>query len=178
MKKFVSSHFLSTGFLSTGFLSTGLVKILALAVMMLLSIATTSADNQILLTSQVVTLEQAEAMPLLDISALKYKGGFRLPDDPFGDDPRAIHSYSSEPIVFNSASNSLFTVSHDNHQAIGEFAIPDIVASDDPQNFETASVLQNFREFHQNGSTLTCIDAFFRITGMSLVNSKLVVTYI
>ena len=124
------------------------------------------------------SMQQAEEMPLIDISALKYRGGFRLPSAPIDDDPLATHSYSPGAIAFNPANNSLFTVSHDRHQGIGEFRIPSIVNSDDPNNFATATVLQNFRSFHEDGSALTGIDAFFRITGMTLTDSKLVVNYI
>ena len=123
------------------------------------------------------TMEEAEAMPLVDISAFKYSGGFRLPHDQFGDDELSTHSHSTGPIVYNPSNNSLFTVSHSRHQAIGEFAIPSIRLSDDPNQFATASLLQNFREFHEDGSALTGIDMFFRVTGMALVNSKLVVNY-
>jgi len=128
-------------------------------------------------TATLLTSEEAEQMPLVNISVLKYRGGFRLPSEPFGGDALATHSFSPGPIAFNPANNSLFTVSHDRHQGIGEFRIPSIVNSDDPNNFAMASVLQNFRTFHEDGSTLTGIDAFFRINGMTLTDSKLVVNY-
>jgi len=124
-----------------------------------------------------VSSAQQQELPLLEISALEYKGGFRLPTGQFGDNELSSHSYSTGPIAFNPANKSLFTVSHDRLQAIGEFSIPSVINSDDPTDYETASVLQNFREFHQNGSAPTGIETYFRITGLALVNSKLVVNY-
>lgn len=116
-------------------------------------------------------------LPLIGISAVTYEGGFRLPSGQFGGSDRATHSFSPGPIAFNSKNNSLYTVSHDYHQGIGEFKIPAISSSDDPAEFETASVLQNFRAFHVAGEAPTGIDNYFRVTGMTLVNDKLVVNY-
>ena len=132
----------------------------------------------ILIFSPMAVSQQQRELPLLSISALEYKGGFRLPEGQFGDNNLSTHSYSTGPIAFNPANNSLFTVSHDRQQGIGEFLIPTIISSDSPNDFETASVLQNFREFHQGGSALTGISNYFRITGLALANSKLVVNYI
>lgn len=136
------------------------------------------ANNLSSPNSALLSMEQAEEMPLIDISALQYLGGFRLPSDLFGADELSTHSFSPGPIAFNPTNKSLFTVSHDRHQGIGEFRIPSIVNSDDPNDFAMASVLQNFTTFHEDGGTLTGIDNYFRITGMTLANDKLVVNYI
>ena len=135
------------------------------------------ANDQSVSNGVLLSMEQAEEMPLIDISVLRYMGGFRLPSAPVGDDPLATHSFSPGPIAFNPERGSLFTVSHDQHQGIGEFQIPRIVNSNDPNNFAMATMLQNFRTFHEDGSSLTGIDNFFRITGMTLFDSKLVVNY-
>jgi len=116
-------------------------------------------------------------LPLVNISSVTYEGGFRLPSGQFGESNRSTHSYSTGPIAFNPANNSLYTISHDVQQGVGEFRIPKIVKSDNPRAFNTATVLQNFRPFHENGSALTGINNFFRITGMALANNKLIVNY-
>lgn len=118
------------------------------------------------------------SLPLISISAFQYAGGFRLPTGQFGESDESTHSFSPGPIAYNSANRSLFTVSHIYEQGIGEFAIPQIVPSTDINEFETASVLQNFRAFHQEGAAPTGIDNYFLVTGMELIKSKLVVNFI
>ncbi len=119
-----------------------------------------------------------EDLPLISIAALELQGGFRLPTSRFGDDEYAIHSYSPGVIAYNPENESLYTVSHDYHQGIGEFAIPTVVAGTNVADYATATLLQNFRGFHTDGQPPTGIDSNFRVTGMALVDNKLVVNYI
>jgi len=148
-----------------------------IVLVMLSLIITTLGSSAYAQQAAIETMEQAEAMPLINISALKYEGGFRLPSDQFGDSELSTHSYSSGAFTFNPANNSLFTTSHERQGGIGEFAIPSVVKSNDPNEFSTATMLQNFRTFHQAGAAPTGIDDYFQVTGLAVVNNKLVVNF-
>ena len=117
-------------------------------------------------------------LPLISMSSFQYAGGFRLPQGQFGDGDNSSHSYSPGPIAYNPVNRSLFTVSHAYEQGIGEFAIPEIISSTDINQFNTATVLQDFRSFHEEGEAPTGIDNYFLVTGMELVRNKLVVNFI
>lgn len=132
----------------------------------------------LMLFSELGLADDRDSLPLISLSEIQYQGGFRLPTGSFGDGPNSTHSYSPGPIAYNPTNRSLFTVSHSYEQGIGEFLIPDIVQSPDINDFNTASVLQNFRPFHQAGQPPTGIDNFFLITGLTLVNNKLLANYI
>jgi hypothetical protein len=119
-----------------------------------------------------------EALPLISFTAVTYSGGFRLPTGKFGAGDNSSHSYSPGPIAYNPENHSLFTVSHSYEQGIGEFAIPEVSRSTDSEDFDTATVLQNFRPFHSAGSAPTGIDNYFLVTGLSLANNKLLVNFI
>ena len=123
------------------------------------------------------TSHAEEALPLISMSAFQYAGGFRLPSGQYGDTDRSTHSFSPGPIAYNSENHSLFTVSHAYQQGIGEFKIPAISSGTDINEFETASVLQNFRAFHNAGEAPTGIDNYFLITGLELIRNKLVVNF-
>jgi len=65
-------------------------------------------------------------LPLLKMEDLQYVGAFRLPSRKYG---RSELNYSEGPIAFNPDRQSLFIVGHSHHQAIAEFAIPELVDS-------------------------------------------------
>ena len=117
-------------------------------------------------------------LTLLDANAIEYQGGFRLSAAAFGDSEYPSLSYSPGVIAFNPANHSLFVVGHDYEQGIAEFIIPNIVNSRDINDFEVGEqVLQNFIPFHNTDRVDTGIDNYFRITGLALINQKLVVNY-
>lgn len=65
--------------------------------------------------------------PLFAIENLNFQGAFRLSPDSFGESDL---NYSQGPIAYNAENHSLFIVGHAHHQAIAEFAIPELVNSD------------------------------------------------
>lgn len=116
--------------------------------------------------------------PLFDVSQLEYQGGFRLSAARYGDNDMDTLSYSNAVITFNPANNSLFVTGHDRGSRIAEFEIPGIVDSRDMNDFEVGStVIQAFSSFHNTDRVDTGIENYFRITGMALINEKLVVNY-
>jgi hypothetical protein len=72
--------------------------------------------------------EPLRELPLLSIRDFKYAGAFRLPAQEFG--PSSLN-YAQGPIAVNPDRNSLFIVGHAHHQAVAEFAIPELVDSID-----------------------------------------------
>lgn len=122
--------------------------------------------------------DQHQNLPLLDSAALEYQGGFRLSANQFGDTNNSTLSYSPGVIAYNSAHHSLYVVGHEYEQGIAEFAIPEIVQSSDINEFAVGdNVLQPFARFHNTTRVNTGINEYFRITGMALIEGKLVVNY-
>lgn len=65
-------------------------------------------------------------LPLLRIQDFKYVGAFRLPSREYG--PSSLN-FSQGPMAFNPDRKSLFIVGHAHHQAVAEFAIPELINS-------------------------------------------------
>ncbi|SHI84362.1 T9SS type A sorting domain-containing protein [Pseudozobellia thermophila] len=74
-----------------------------------------------------IAAQSPEALPLFDISQLTYEGGFRIRASQNG---VSDVNYSQGPIAYNYENHSLFIVGHTHQQAIAEYAIPDIVKSE------------------------------------------------
>jgi hypothetical protein len=65
-------------------------------------------------------------LPLLHQYDFHYIGAFRLPEDTFG---VSNLNYSEGPLEYNAANHSIYIVGHSHHQAIAEFAVPELVCS-------------------------------------------------
>ncbi|MCB0346570.1 MAG: hypothetical protein KDD66_15735, partial [Bdellovibrionales bacterium] len=65
-------------------------------------------------------------LPRLQLSDFQYLGAFRVPSSTFG---ASNMNYSEGPIEYNASNHSLFMVGHSHHQAIAEFAVPELVHS-------------------------------------------------
>ncbi|MFO6423020.1 hypothetical protein [Motilimonas sp. KMU-193] len=118
------------------------------------------------------------SLPLWQISDMQYLGGFRLSSGKFGDSAYPNLNYSPAAIAFNPNNQSLFVVGHDYEQGIAEFAIPEVVNSRDPADFNVGDqALQNFAPFHNTDRVDTGIDNWFRVNGMYLLDGQLIVNY-
>ena len=109
-----------------------------------------------------------ETLPLFSIEEMQFIGAFRLPADEFG---ISSLNYAQGPIEYNDVHHSIFIVGHSHHQAIAEFAIPELVNSDDLADLKVASApLQLFTSVLDgvNGGNTQNID---RIGGMELLNT-------
>lgn len=84
-------------------------------------------------------------LPRFQIQDLTYEGAFRIPARDYGN---SDINYSEGPIAYNTDNHSLFVVGHAHQQAIGEFAIPELVRSEvlADLNF-SPDALQPFRSF-------------------------------
>jgi hypothetical protein len=83
-----------------------------------------------------------DELPRLSITNLQYVGAFRLPAGKYGESDL---NYGQGPIAFNPDRQSLFIVGHSHHQAIAEFAIPELVKSSEPKELKMADApLQPF----------------------------------
>lgn len=72
--------------------------------------------------------QSPQELPLFDISKLTYEGGFRIKASENG---VSDVNFSQGPIAYNYENHSLFIVGHSHHQAIAEYAIPEIVKSEE-----------------------------------------------
>jgi len=85
-------------------------------------------------------------LPLFQISQLTYDGAFRLPSGSDDNDVAELN-YSEGPIAYNADNHSLFIVGHAHNQAITEYAIPELVISNQITDLNMSSnQLQNFKQ--------------------------------
>lgn len=75
-----------------------------------------------------ISAQSTEELPLFDISQLTYEGGFRIKASKNG---VSEINYSQGPIAYNYENHSLFIVGHTHQQAIAEYAIPEIIKSEE-----------------------------------------------
>jgi hypothetical protein len=73
---------------------------------------------------------------LIDMSALEYVGGFRVPAGEFGD---SSMNFAQGPIYYDHENHSVFLVGHAHHQAIAEFSVPQVVDSTTVTDLEIAA---------------------------------------
>jgi hypothetical protein len=94
------------------------------------------------------TISRADSStePLLQMSDLVYQGAFRVPDGQFGSSQYANFDYSDDGLAYNPAHNSLFIKGHTYAQMVAEISIPTLVNSNNINNLNTATVLQNFAD--------------------------------
>jgi hypothetical protein len=78
-------------------------------------------------------------LPLVEQSALVYRGSFRVPLSDTGD---ANFAYGGTALAFSSEHSSLYVVGHDWHQRVAEIEIPDIRKSANVRDLATATLLQ------------------------------------
>ncbi|NQY86764.1 MAG: hypothetical protein HRT51_03285 [Colwellia sp.] len=114
----------------------------------------------------------------ITIDSFEYQGGFRFSGEVFGDSNYTNLSYAPGVIAYNPTNHSLFIVGHSREQAIAEFAIPEIVNSQNMADFKVQeNIIQGFVDFHETGRVDTGIDQRFRITGLALIEGKLIANY-
>ena len=91
-------------------------------------------------TTNLVSVQPGE-FPRLTITNLHYVGAFRLPAKELA---ASSLNFAQGPISFNPDRQSLFIVGHAQHQAIAEFAIPELTRSDEPSELKIAAPIQPF----------------------------------
>ena len=118
--------------------------------------------------------------PLISIDQFEYQGGFRISGQNLGyEGARPTASYSNGIIAYNPKNHSIYLVGHPHEEQIAEFAIPNLVTSDQVSDFNvSATPIQNFSKFHNTDRVDTGIEANFKITGLELLNDSLIVNYV
>ena len=101
-----------------------------------------------------------------------YQGAFKFPMQTFGDSRLA---FANGTFTLNPANNSVFIVGHKQHQAIGEFAIPELTNSSSLDDLATASNIQPFSSILLNGKRLKNTERLDYITGMEVIEGELFV---
>jgi|FLYM01.1.fsa_nt_gi hypothetical protein len=109
-------------------------------------------------------------LPLFSIEQLEYQGAFRLPANQLGE---SSANWANGTIAYNHRNHSIFFAGHNQHQAIAEFKIPEIIKSDDIIKLNTAYPIQEFvRLFNRVKSNP---DGQDRITGMYFDYGRLII---
>lgn len=121
---------------------------------------------------------ECSILPTVSIDVFEYRGGFRLSSAQYGTSTLATLDFSPGIIEYNATNNSMFVIGGGSEQGVAEFKMPNIINSRTLSDFEVGStVLQNFAPFHDTERVDTGINAHFRVTGMALINNKLIINY-
>jgi hypothetical protein len=120
-----------------------------------------------------VTAQDASSLPLADTQVLTYDGAFQISSATFGD---SRLDYAEGPIAYNPIGDSLFVVGHAHHQAIAEFAVPELVKSNELSELNTVSVpIQSFSKI-LNRAASGNTQNMDRVGGLMLINDELFIS--
>ena len=116
-----------------------------------------------------------EQLPLLQAADLEYEGAFRVPS---GGVERETFNYGGKALAYNAASNSLFMTGHDHHNRTAEITIPAIVNSNNLDDLQRASFVQEFVDATEGKRTqINPSDPNSKIIGGNLVyGNRLIMT--
>jgi hypothetical protein len=101
-----------------------------------------------------------------------YLGAFRFSTETAGSSRMA---YVNGSFAVSSQGTTLYAVGHEQHQAIGEFAIPELKVTDKPQNLNMALNIQPFRRILFNKKRLNNSQKLDRISGLEVIEGELFV---
>lgn len=102
----------------------------------------------------------------------KYLGAFRFSTETAGESRMA---YINGSFAVSSNGTTLYAVGHEQHQAIGEFAIPELKVSDKPQDLNMAMNIQPFSRILFNKKRLNNSQNLDRISGLEEIEGELFV---
>lgn len=115
----------------------------------------------------------AEGLPRLTLSDFQYVGAFTFPGSTYGDS-----SLQYATPIMEQAGSSLFIAGHNHHDAIAEFVIPELVNSTNVDDLNsTGDPVQDFTRILER-PTSGNPDGLDQITGMEIIDGKLVVNAI
>ncbi|MHA7881228.1 MAG: hypothetical protein ACX931_15660 [Saccharospirillum sp.] len=123
----------------------------------------------ILLAALISTASIAETH--FDIRDLSYVGAMRFKNGTFGE---SRLGFANGAIAVSNERNSVFIVGHAQHQAIAEFDLAGFSNSEDILDLPMANPRQDFVSVIDKASTGNP-EGLTRITGMSLINQRLIV---
>lgn len=112
-------------------------------------------------------------LPLFTIDQLEYLGAFRLPANQLGE---SNANWANGTIAYNHRNDSLFFVGHNQHQAIAEFKIPELVKTNDIRKLNFAIPIQNFSRIFNR--LIDNPDGQDRITGAYYNYNRLIINTI
>jgi hypothetical protein len=129
------------------------------------------ADTQAAVDQTADASVDPKALPLFTLADLVYEGAFRVPSGKIG---VSTTEYTDGQIEFNPARNSFFMIGHDwDDGAIGEFTVPQLVKGTTLSSLNEAKNLQPFAKSPL--SRVSNPQNNNRITGLRLINGKLVI---
>ena len=111
------------------------------------------------------------AEPLFSINDLVYEGATRIPIGTYGD---SRMGYTEGTFEVSDSLSSAFMVGHSQHQAIAEFSLPQLSKAATVSELPMAENKQPFQTFFDRVPSGNP-DNINRITGMKLIDNKLVV---
>lgn len=127
------------------------------------SFTSASAEPQ-----QGAALEATDATSLYTMGDLSYAGAFALPVA-----KNSVSSLNFASGVIEVNGDSLFIVGHDHHNAVAEFAIPELVNSTRIADLNTASERQSFVSVLDKAASNP--ESLDEIVGLEVVDGKLVI---
>jgi len=111
-------------------------------------------------------------LPLINIDALEYMGGFRIDAGTYGE---SSTGFSDAKIAYNKDNHSIFLSGFNHHSAIAEFPIPDLAISDEISGLNIGGLpLQNFSKIYARSDTGNT-QYMDRVGGMEYINGELLV---
>ena len=117
-------------------------------------------------------------LPLYKFDSFKYSGGFRISPQMQGKHQWATADFSSGVFTLNSKNNSIFLVGNPYDGTIAELLIPELVKSNNIEDFNVANnFIQNFTKIYKTSRVETGVDKYFRISGLMIVDNALWVNY-
>jgi hypothetical protein len=102
----------------------------------------------------------------------KYLGAFRFSTETAGG---SRMTYVNGSFAVSHQGTTLFAVGHEHHQAIGEFAIPELKVTDEPKNLNMALNIQPFSRILNDKNRLNNPQNLNRISGLEVIEGELFV---
>lgn len=133
-------------------------------------VANTSFFLPFLITLSLLYYTPLLSQNLLQSSDFQYLGAFKVP---LGEVNGTRFGYGGTAPVYNSANHSLYMVGHNHHQMVAEITIPNPINSNNLNDLNRATFLQNFSDASE-GLMYTVDDGTILVGGLLLHNSDLI----
>jgi hypothetical protein len=118
------------------------------------------------------------SLPKAEIEDFEFLGGFRITGDNYGEG-KASTNMSRGIFTYNPKNHSIFVIGSPKEEQIAEFAIPELIKSSKYEDYLVADeAIQQFTYIHGTERVDTGIEKYFKVTGLELVDDKLLVNYV
>lgn len=117
--------------------------------------------------------------PDIQLSDFTYLGGFRISGHRFGENNTSSLNNSRGIFTYHKQHHSIFVIGSPKGGEVAEFAIPELVVSRDIKDFNVVTkARQPFVKINGNPKVETGVDKNFKVTGLEVIDNKLLVNYV